>query len=445
MRKMSKRLQKFIAFAASGQTMVEALVALAAAVIIISSITVAVITSASNTSYSTNQNKATQLAREGLDALRKYRDTNTAGFAGTSGMYCYKDEIIISEAGKVDKPSECGNDTRIEDAYIRTLNFIPAGDGDNLCGEAVQVDSMVSWADGKCPANNQFCKNVRLVSCFSGSLATVQSGDVVIPGGGGQPENPPPPPPVKVTGYIQTEISCATPVVDRTPNQMCINKQWDGTAATTPMDTVAKGYWWKQSAGAFISNCTGLECTVNRYDDYYDQYGESWSMQNPRENGTPYPAMYIQTGTSSTVYNPGAFMVCDTTQYNNGWTVRVQCARMSTNGLGGQTNPNPETPPASTIQIIDPDENEQLRRSQVPTLRFSFSNSTAVGFVVVWVYPESQGEPQQEIACKAKSNKSRCDWQDINQFSTGNYIMRADAILQNGNSVSDQIRFRLIN
>lgn len=156
----------FTAF--SGQTMVEALVALAAAVIIISSITVAVITSASNTSYSTNQNKATQLAREGLDVVRKLRDVDPTAFSGRVGMYCLGDDQIISNEN-VSAPSNCNLQTRVEEAYIRTVNFIASGDANNSCGGITQVDSMVSWADGKCPDNDQFCKNVKLVSCLSSS------------------------------------------------------------------------------------------------------------------------------------------------------------------------------------------------------------------------------------------------------------------------------------
>lgn len=166
---MKQRFFFLFRYALPGQTMVEALVALAAAVIIISSITVAVITSASNTSYSTNQNKATQLAREGLDAIRKLRDIDPASFALKSGTYCLGEDKATLV--KVNKPSDCTVDTRVEDIYIRTVNFIPSGD-ENNCGSVTEVDAVVSWADGKCPTTNQFCKNVKLVSCLSSAGTT---------------------------------------------------------------------------------------------------------------------------------------------------------------------------------------------------------------------------------------------------------------------------------
>jgi type II secretory pathway pseudopilin PulG len=164
---MKKTVAAMITNLNSGQTMVEALVALAAAVIIISSITVAVITSSSNTSYSTKQNKATQLAREGLDVMRKYRDQNAVEFAETSGMYCFGDELVLNQS--VDKPSDCAPNTMVDEIYIRTIHFIPIGEENNTCGEAIQINAMVSWADSKCSVNDQYCKNVKLVTCMSSS------------------------------------------------------------------------------------------------------------------------------------------------------------------------------------------------------------------------------------------------------------------------------------
>lgn len=161
---MSKKIVAVLFCNLSGQTMIEALVALAAAVVIISSITVAVITSASNTSYSTNQNKATQLARQGLDAARQLRDTDAASFSEHTGTYCLgEDKTTFTQTSK---PTDCSAEQRVESMYIRTVNFIKGGTA-NDCGGVTEVDSVVYWADGKCPSDNQFCRSVKLVSCLS--------------------------------------------------------------------------------------------------------------------------------------------------------------------------------------------------------------------------------------------------------------------------------------
>jgi len=54
-----------------GQGLVEALIALGAAVIIIAAITIAVITAVSNSDFSTEQNLATGFAQQGMEIVRQ--------------------------------------------------------------------------------------------------------------------------------------------------------------------------------------------------------------------------------------------------------------------------------------------------------------------------------------------------------------------------------------
>jgi Tfp pilus assembly protein PilV len=160
---MKNRFFQILTCTFSGQSMVEALVALAAAVIIISSITVAVITSVSNTSYSASQNKATQLAREGIDAARALRDNDYAEFAEKSGVYCLGEGQTTFTEGDA---SLCDKKANVQNTYSRIVEFFPVGTPNN-CGSVAEIAAVVSWADGKCPSSNQFCRNVKLVSCLS--------------------------------------------------------------------------------------------------------------------------------------------------------------------------------------------------------------------------------------------------------------------------------------
>ena len=141
-----------------GQSMVEVLVALAAAVIILTSITVSVITSMSNTSYGSNQNAATQYAQESIDVVRKMRDTNYSRFVETSSInrYCMGEDNNLSDRNDCIR-SNIG-------IFQRTIEF--DSNSENCGSTAIRVKAVVAWSDSKCE-NNAFCHDVELVSCLS--------------------------------------------------------------------------------------------------------------------------------------------------------------------------------------------------------------------------------------------------------------------------------------
>ena len=60
----------------AGQTLIEVLVALAGITIIVTSLTVAVITSLNSAEFVKNQNLATQYAQQGMEVMRFMRNTN---------------------------------------------------------------------------------------------------------------------------------------------------------------------------------------------------------------------------------------------------------------------------------------------------------------------------------------------------------------------------------
>lgn len=63
-------------FAEQGQTLVEVMIALGAAILIITSLVAGVATAVRNTRFSKNQALATKYAQEGMEEVRIYRDQN---------------------------------------------------------------------------------------------------------------------------------------------------------------------------------------------------------------------------------------------------------------------------------------------------------------------------------------------------------------------------------
>src|SRR5450759_4358473 len=71
-----------------GQGLVEALIALGAAVVIISAITVAVITSVHNSDFAKYQNLATNYAQQGLAIVKQQSQLDWNNTATYSGTFC---------------------------------------------------------------------------------------------------------------------------------------------------------------------------------------------------------------------------------------------------------------------------------------------------------------------------------------------------------------------
>lgn len=74
--------------AQDGQTLIEVLLALGTAVVVLSATVVAVLSALNNAQFSKNQNIATQYAQEGMEVMRKMRNSNWTLFSSYSGQYC---------------------------------------------------------------------------------------------------------------------------------------------------------------------------------------------------------------------------------------------------------------------------------------------------------------------------------------------------------------------
>ncbi|MBI2028735.1 MAG: hypothetical protein HYT07_03960 [Candidatus Levybacteria bacterium] len=145
-----------------GQTLLETLLALSAAVFILSAITSVVISSLSNTTFTKNQNLANQYAQEGLEVIRQIKSSSWATFSGLASNNCLPQSKILTAS------SNCIMDG-IVGIFIRAIDIDHVSSecpdsGGNPIGS--KVASTVFWSDGKCPAGNPYCHKVEIISCF---------------------------------------------------------------------------------------------------------------------------------------------------------------------------------------------------------------------------------------------------------------------------------------
>src|ERR1035437_7858281 len=104
-----------------GQSLVEALIALTAAVVIITTITVAVITSVQNTDFSKYQNLATNYAQQGLEIVKQQSQLDWNGTATYSGTLClFQGAISLPPLPSTTNPA-CG--INVSNMFIRQVDI----------------------------------------------------------------------------------------------------------------------------------------------------------------------------------------------------------------------------------------------------------------------------------------------------------------------------------
>lgn len=142
-----------------GQSLIEVLIALAAAVAIVAAIAVAVITSLSNVEFTKNQNLATQYSREGIEIVRQMAKDNWTSFSNLNSVnYCLAQgstTLTVMNAGG------CGKNVSI---FVRQITI---NQNAISCSGSTKIISSVSWSDSKCLIGNIFCHQVSVESCLA--------------------------------------------------------------------------------------------------------------------------------------------------------------------------------------------------------------------------------------------------------------------------------------
>ncbi|MDO8620793.1 MAG: hypothetical protein Q7R31_00700 [Candidatus Levybacteria bacterium] len=142
-----------------GQTLIEVLVALGAAVAVLFGITVAVISSLNNAQFTQNQNLANKYASQGMEIVRQLRDSSSSGLSQYSNTY-----YCLGQDGELKaKGLGCGQNVGV---FVREVNL---DQNSSSCGETGVLSTvLVSWSDSACAnISNPYCHQVKLISCFS--------------------------------------------------------------------------------------------------------------------------------------------------------------------------------------------------------------------------------------------------------------------------------------
>lgn len=176
-----------------GETLVEALLALAVATVIATGIVIAVTTALSGTAYNQNSNFAGNYAQEGSNLIKDKAAQNFTTFQNTylynsadtnQNIYYFGDDQKLSttindcsesSVAGYNLSDSSGNCSFVRTAYINTNgcdqrklgSTCPDSSGKKACPAGIFVASMVSWTDSKCRINNINCHKVEIDSCLT--------------------------------------------------------------------------------------------------------------------------------------------------------------------------------------------------------------------------------------------------------------------------------------
>ena len=151
-----------------GQTIIEAVVALASILLILGAISVSITTSVSNSQFIKNQSLASKYAQDGIEYIRYIRKTQPVAFDGYSGIYC----LNTNPNALVQLPCSgvnIANTFKREAVFNRVHEVNPTPDPSIKCSAATEVTVTVYWSDSKCGAAGAFCHKSQVSSCLSKS------------------------------------------------------------------------------------------------------------------------------------------------------------------------------------------------------------------------------------------------------------------------------------
>ena len=167
----------------SGQTLIEFVVALGAAVAVLSAISGAVLHALNNAGFAKNQNLANQYSAQGMEIVRKIRTSSPMLFStlgGSPSYYCLdgKQTTLSSPADLKDlnckgcgkQGSSCSDtiNRNIDNFFAREVDIESPATDCTSSANLTKVTVNTSWIDSKCPSSpgNPFCHSVKLVSCM---------------------------------------------------------------------------------------------------------------------------------------------------------------------------------------------------------------------------------------------------------------------------------------
>lgn len=158
----------------SGQTLIEAIVALTVLIMVLTAASVAIVSSINNSVYERNEALATKYAQEGIEYIRQYKVGNTTEFDSyTATTRCISS--LDPALPPLPTPPATGCATIGTTQYRRSALFTDSGRCDiqypnataptptSLPGKNVEIT--VEWVSGKC-VSGDYCNKVSVESCF---------------------------------------------------------------------------------------------------------------------------------------------------------------------------------------------------------------------------------------------------------------------------------------
>lgn len=164
-----------------GQTLIEVLVGLSAAVVVMTAITTATLTALGNAQYSRYQDLANSYAQQGMELITNLHRIDYATFSSLSGTYCLAqscnaidpDPQHAGQACAIISGTRCPGTLNVNSQFVRTVTVHVDDAAAANCNEqnmtdSTRVDVTLAWNDQRCTdRTNLYCHNVTLSSCFN--------------------------------------------------------------------------------------------------------------------------------------------------------------------------------------------------------------------------------------------------------------------------------------
>jgi type II secretory pathway pseudopilin PulG len=143
-----------------GETLIEALGALAIIAIVIVAVATAVTASLSIAQFNEDQTLTTKYAQQGIEEVRRIRNANYTTFKTYTGLYCLgKGQTTLGAA-----QASCL--TPNTDTYIRSVQIDQPPSPQSCAANVARVTVNVAFTDGKCPSGT-YCHIQTQTSCLT--------------------------------------------------------------------------------------------------------------------------------------------------------------------------------------------------------------------------------------------------------------------------------------
>lgn len=150
----------------TGQTLIEATIALASILLTLAAIAVAITTSVSNSQFIKNQTLAGKYSQQGMEYMTYLRTTeDPVIFENRDDVFCMGENGTLNPLAGPCNPTDTSGNGLVDGTFKREVTFDPNPVTQD-CGGGTKVTVATSWVSGKC-VGGEFCHKSELISCFN--------------------------------------------------------------------------------------------------------------------------------------------------------------------------------------------------------------------------------------------------------------------------------------